>query len=440
MLREEKTMSATMNDVSPDASVSNDMLVNNLVYRQPSALSLATARAYMRHFPQVQQYSAGQTMVFDLTSGSNFVDPANSYLTFKVQLVTADALVAANFGSGSAMNLIRQVTIRSRSGTELDRVELANFWSRNYYLNTLSNEYLQRSGPVEGWGSNRDGASDAATVSSATASRFCLPLSRLSHLFKPQQKGQKLPPALMSGLHIEIIWEDPRTALYLKAGLAGDVAGYTVSNIAIVTDSISMTDDVQRTINMESAQSGLEICYDRVFTTQTALNTGATSANISIRKAVSQCLMAYTQVIDKTKIFDITADSFKSITFDATQWQYRLGSLYFPKEAYTSSGLPADAGESFINQLQVFNKLKHTDSESSVSLYDFQTKANLLAAAFERDAELELSALPVNNSRTVELDVQFYDVTAGSSTRQLLTFVSYVGVARCFIDNVASSI
>ena len=70
MFREEKQVSTQVSDMSADASVSSDMLVNNLVYKQPSALSLATQRAYTRHFPQVQTYSAGQTMVFDLTSGS----------------------------------------------------------------------------------------------------------------------------------------------------------------------------------------------------------------------------------------------------------------------------------------------------------------------------------------------------------------------------------
>jgi hypothetical protein len=439
MFREEKQVSTQVSDMSADASVSSDMLVNNLVYKQPSALSLATQRAYTRHFPQVQTYSAGQTMVFDLTSGSSYVDPENSYLTFKVQLVTAGAAITANFASGSAMNLIRQVTIRSRSGTELDRIELCNFWSRLESLNTLSDAYLTRQGPMEGWGATRDGA-DAAILSSAYEVRFCIPLARLSYLFCPEQKGQKLPPQLMSGLHMEFIWEDVRTAVYLKTGSAGDFAGYQVSNIAIVTDSIQMTDDVQRTINKESADSGLEVCYNRIFTAQTALALGSSSANVSVRKAVSQCKLAYTVCIDKTKLFDVTADSFKSVTFDATRWQYRLGSLYFPKEAIAGDGTPLDSAETYLNQLQTWNKLKHTHEESSLSFADFKLKAGVLAASFERDQELELSALPVNNSRTVELDVQFDGITSAGLTRQLITFLQYSGVVRAFIDQVSSSI
>jgi hypothetical protein len=440
MFREEKQISTQVADVSPDASVSSDLLVNNLVYKMPSALSLATSRSYMRHFPQVQTYSAGQTMVFDLTSGSSYVDAENSYLTFRVQLVSAAGNISANFGSGSAMNLIRQITIRSRSGTELDRLELCNVWSRIDSTNTLSDAYLSRQGLMEGWGLFREGVSDGAILSNVTNARFVIPLARLSHLFKPEHKGQKLPPQLMSGLHIEVIWEDVRTAVFLKTGAAGDFAGYVVSNIAIVTDSITMTDDVQKTINMESATNGLEVCYNRIFTSQMAMPLGATSANVSVRKAVSQAKLAYTVCLDKTKLFDVTADSFKSLPFDVTTWQYRLGSLYFPKEAIQCDGTQIDSVESYLNQVQTFNVLKHTHDEGSVSFTNFKGGSALLAASFERDQELELSALPVNNSRTVELDVQFEAVSSATLTRQLITFLQYCGVARTFIDNVSSSI
>jgi len=440
MYSEEKQTSTQVADVSADATVSTDMLVNNIVYRQPSALSLATQRSYARHFPQVQTYSAGQTMVLDLTSGSSYIDAENSYLTFKVQLVTSAGPITANFGSGSAMNLIRQVTIRSRSGTELDRVELANVWSRLEYSNQLSDAYLVRQGAMEGWGKLRTPA-DAAVLSDTVATRFCLPLCRLSHFFKPGQKGQKMPPQLISGLHIEIIFEDVRTACTLKApSVAGSFAGYTVSNIALVTDSIMMTDDVQRTINTESAKNGLEVCYDRVFTAQTAMAINASSANISVRKAVSQCKIAYTVCMDKTKVLDVSADSFLSVPFDATSWQYRIGSLYLPREQIQTDGTINDATESYLQQLQTWQKLKNTCEESSVSLDDFKNVSGVLAASFERDQELELSALPVNNSRTVELDVQFSTVTSANLTRQLVTFLQYCSVSRSFIDSTSSSI
>lgn len=439
MLSQDRQVSNQVSDVSADAKTSSDLLVNNLVYQQPSALSLATARAYTRHYPQVQTYSSGQTVVLDLTSGASFVDPETSYLTFEVQLKTSGGAITANFGSGSAMNLIRQTTIRSRSGTELSRTELCNHWSRFNSLNQYSNEYLSRQGLVEGWGENRGGPTDAFCVSSVVPKRFCIPLPRLDPFFSPMAKGQKIPPQLMSGLHIEIILEDVRTACYLKSGLAADFAGYDISNIAFVADSITMTDDVQRVINEESAMSGLEVGYDRVFTAQTSLPLGASSTNIQIRKAVSQCKYAYTICLDKTRLLDVTYDSFYSVAFDATNWQYRLGSLYFPKQAIQTRGAN-DATESYLQQIAMFDKLR-SEKSTCVSLVKFNLSGEgALCASFERDQALQLSALPCNNSRVAELDATFDATTSAGLTRQLISFLVYSSISRSFVENTSSSI
>ena len=437
MLSQDRQVSNQVTDVSADSS-SSDLLVNNLVYQQPSALSLATARSYTRHYPQVQTYSSGQTMVFDLTSGSFFIDPEQSYLTFDVQLVSSGGAIGANFGSGSAMNLIRQTTIRSRSGTELSRTELVNHWSRFHSLNTYDHEYLSRQGLMEGWGATRLGGTDPTILSNTAPLRVCIPLPRLDPIFSPMAKGQKLPPQLASGLHIEIIFEDVKTAVYLKTGIVADFAGFTVSNIALVTDSITMTDDVQRSINDEAAQSGLEVCYDRIFTSQTSLAEGSTSANIQIRKAVSQCKTAYTICLNKQNILNVAVDSFASVPFDGVNWQYRLGSLYFPKQAIQTRGL-GDAVESYLQQMETWDRLRGEKS-SAVSLPDFSARQSAYCASFERDQALELSALPVNNSRVAELDIQFDADTSLPLTRQLISFLTYASVSRAFIENVSSSI
>ena len=439
MLSQDRQISNQVSDVSADAKTSSDLLVNNLVYQQPSALSLATARTYTRHYPQVQKYDAGQTVVFDLTSGSFFTDNEVGYLTFDMKLKTSGAAITANFGSGSAMNIVRQSTITSRSGTELSRTELCNHWSRFHSLNNFSNEYLGRQGLMEGWGATRGGTADPAILSDTAPLRVCIPLPRLDPFFAPMAKNQKCPPQLMSGLHIELILEDVRTAVFLKSGLAADFSGYEISNIAFTTDSITMTDDVQRSINDESASSGLEVCYDRIFTAKTSLAIGSTTANIQIRKAVSQCKSVNTMCLDKAAILDVAQDSFRSVDFDAVDWSYRLGSLYFPKQSIKTRGL-GDATESYLQQIAMYDKLRGEQS-TAVSLVNFSTGGSgALCASFERDQSLQLSALPVNNSRVAELDVEFDSTSSVGLTRFLLSFITYASVSRSFAENVSSSI
>src|SRR5689334_11586455 len=56
-------------------AASSDLLVNNLSYHQPEALSLAVQRAYSRQFFQRRSYTNGETAIIDFNSGTDFVDP-----------------------------------------------------------------------------------------------------------------------------------------------------------------------------------------------------------------------------------------------------------------------------------------------------------------------------------------------------------------------------
>src|SRR4051812_1172630 len=103
-----------VSDVSQQAA-SSDLLVNNLSYHQPEALSLAVQRAYSRQFFQRRSYVNGETAIIDFNSGTDFVDPGNSYLTFTVLLAASATTATAGWGTSSAMNVIKQVTIKSRS-------------------------------------------------------------------------------------------------------------------------------------------------------------------------------------------------------------------------------------------------------------------------------------------------------------------------------------
>ena len=60
--------------------------MNNLSYHKPEALSLTVQRAYSRQYFQRQTYSNGETAIIDFNSGTDYVDPGNSYITFTVLL------------------------------------------------------------------------------------------------------------------------------------------------------------------------------------------------------------------------------------------------------------------------------------------------------------------------------------------------------------------
>lgn len=368
-------------------------------------------------------------MICDWNTGTSFINCANSYLSVSVQL-TGGAFTAASFGSGSAMNIVNEVRIRSRSGVELDRVQNANIWSMFDSVYNRSSQNLDTIGSLEGFSVGRIPTNSVLDIDPAGNSaivKFLIPLGCVSPYFRPMG-GQLLPPQLASGLRIELSLEDYRTALYQ---ISGSVTGYKITDCYFQLDSVELTDETQRTLNMESAKDGLEWSYERVYTTITQQPSAQTSISAQVRKAVSQACLVYSVAISGADKVDITKDSLVAVPFNTSSFQYRLGSLYFPHQRIENG---EDGSEATLIAYETFDKLRHPFRETSVTPATFRSKYGVLAASLERDQSLQFSGLAVNNSRTLELDATFASV---AENLEVYTFLTYCSVARAFIDNTS---
>lgn len=429
----ETQRSDQVSDVSTEAA-SSDLRINNLVYQQPAALSLAVNRSLKRQFFQRSTYTGARstTMICDWNSGTSSINLSNSYLTFKVKL-TGGALSTANWGSGSAYNVINELRIQSRSGTELDRLQNANLWGRNDSLFNMSSEWLKTVGSNQGFGKEQLGSVDGASVFTTKATRFVIPLAQLTTFFRPVD-GQILPPQLASGLHFEIVLEDFRTALYQ---VVAGITGYEIEQIYFQLDCVDLTDDCQRTVSDISARTGLEITYPRIFTAQSQLPIGQLTLSQQIRKAVSQANYVTTITLSQADKIDITKDSLFSIPFNYTSFQYRLGSLYFPNQQLTSSDPEDVACEAYTITQSVYDKLRLMYDNGSVSFSVYQLDLAVLSASFEKSQFLSISGLPVNNSRVLELNAEYAAVT---ENLEVYSFLNYTSVVRTFLDNSSCAI
>lgn len=410
-----------------EVSSRGDLQINNLIYKQPKSLSLAVNRT-MKRQPFHQTTYAQSTIAYcDWNTGSDYVNPGSSYLTFKVALTGTTP--TGNFGNGSAVNLIQQVTITGRSSTELDRTNNVNLWSKQYARNTYSNDWMSNFGAMAGFGSTGIGGMDDAILSS-TATRYVIPLPLISGFFRPVG-GQPIPPQLASGLKIELQLADYRTAIFESSGT---VTGYDITDIRIVTDSITYADDTQKTLNMESASSGLEYTYPRVYDSTSTVS--SSSFNAQIRKGVSQALSVTALLRLTADITDVTKDSLKSAAWDVSEWQMRLGNLYFPHQPISDPLV--DGLESFFMQQSCHGKTRNGHSENDVSLVDFVTNGfGAMTICLEKDQALNLSGQPLNSSRVMELTGTLANYAANN---ELTVFLEYITVVKAYIDNVVSAI
>ena len=254
-----------------DDSKRGDLLVNNLIYKQPQALSLAKSRTQVKQFFQRSDYPAaqGKTAIIDWNTGSSYIDVGNSYLSFNVVARGGNGINAYNYGSGSAMNVINRITIRSRSGAELERLEGANLWSKIDSDYALPKSFRETMGSAMGMEQIEYAGSGVGAE--PRRNRAIIPLKLLCPFFRPL-KGQLLPPQLASGLHIEIVFENTSTALTQTAGEPFTL--YDVEDIHFLLDSVDLSDETQKTINMESADNGLEWVTPNIYTAVTSLPIG----------------------------------------------------------------------------------------------------------------------------------------------------------------------
>lgn len=464
--------SAQAKQASFSSKMDGLMKANSLDYRLPPALSVVTKRQMIRHNFNQDTYASGQggQMTVVLNAGDMYIDGRNSYLSFKVV-----ASGAANFATGSAVNIIDRITFTTESGTEIERVENVNLFRRHADRHMCSQGWLDAYGQVVGYTPSWQEASVSATNASAltvdgvisdTAApattailakkgepidlnaatsviQYCIPMSKLLGLFG----SEKLLPGLglISGARIEIGLASAADALVW----AGAVGTYSVQNIHMITDSYQLSDAVLKTLNQTSATRALEVVFDTYDHVQKPEATA--QLNMDSKRAVSRAQWAFATTRLTANVGNKDVDSFASEKFKVEQQQWQLAGLFLPNNPIQGSDLGGgyyEVGEHFQNAQYVFGKVRHCLDENSVSLDKFKgvnvftrpggssrlddsnAGDGVCACVLERSAVLQGSGLPVSGSRILQLRARYFD----AQPRTIDLFMVYEKLARVFLD------
>ena len=392
------------------------LAVNELHYQMPAPLSVSTVTTNKKQYSTRNEYLPAQTIVFDINCNAA-IDCDKSFITFKV---LCDSGQSVSFGSGSGLNVIREVRIMSKSGSELDRISNFNHFARHYMRNCVSEDEIRMYDQL--WGFNLSTPAIAVNQSQT----FVFPLKFLSGLFRPHG-GVKLPPQLMSGARIELVLESVDTACIIPVGVTST---YKVLDPQISLSEHSLSDNVLKILSENAANNGLEITYDRVFTASESNGT-VSAFNTQIKKAVSQC----TSLIVEPKFSNLLAaptfDSFNSITgAEFRKYQIRVASSYFPnqecdevKEAYF-----------YASQICDRHKLKpYITYPTYVGAFDFHVGSQI-----KSDDEITSSGLAINNSASLAVNIEMDPASTQAKTYYM--YMTYTALARCFISQVSVKI
>jgi hypothetical protein len=419
------------------------LALNGLTYKLPPDLSVAIQRNNQSMYFQSPTFAPGQTAVCVLNTGASYVDFRRSFLVITASNISTTSPPAAHtcfFGpNGSACNLINRITILTRSGAQIERIDNVNqLNSARLYMEHSSSwvgqQYIDATGTITGAGAvASDGAieaglgpaamygaqgvgflpastADDAWKSNSAATnqiRFCIPLGELSTVWKHSQS--LWPAALCSGLRVELLFENAANAMMVQSSAdTGVTLNYSIDEIYLQLECYQLSDNVLRSLNEMASTSALEVVSVTAHNTQGSRGSGNNSLSLDCGRACSRAL-AFLYRERPAVAIGAGFDPFATVTMSASNYisnfQARVGSLYFPQQgvkAFNSNWRTA-VNELYANSLQCLGRFGIDDCNCATNLFKFRTQRLNIYQTLERSGVIAEAGLPLSNSRLLNV-------------------------------------
>jgi hypothetical protein len=400
---------------------------------------------------ELQRFQGGvvdTTPKFEITLGSRYsrglsVGAWNGQMDFKDSYSGTQLKRWKN--RGSAMNHIKNVRLRSRSGVEIDRLQEANLYSYKTLPYRAGRAYTETQMTAMGVGKIILSASDlnsAIAIAGTDASEvvrtitYCIPLKELGGFFEGPGTTKLIPAQILSGLKVEIDFEKTMNTVFAIPSISNNpevVTSFTgtctsvISDLEIVLDSVTLTDGVLRKLNEQSAKNSLEYYFTAIDTQSSSINT-STQLDFESRKAASRVIgvCACDRLTTSIGTPAVLTDFFSSTPWTVKQSQSRIGGQFYPNTQIVKHI------EHYVQSLWAVDKYADCRSDSlDVRLEDFMHDDGVYALTFERSNVMPLSGVPLNNSRTLSSSIKYQLPITITSTQ----FLSYVKLLKIFINN-----
>lgn len=434
-------MSSTPDMVSgPMASGLAESLlqVNQLSYRLPPQISIASKCTHVINYSQQSAYVGGNTVIFDIQTGSAFVDPQASYFRFVVR--PSDSLHA--FGSGSVGNIFSRVVVRTATGKELSRVEDANLLIKMLDVYDNSYDWKKTAGSAQGYTSDVVLATRYASIIPSTGKLFVIPFQTIMPCMSPH--GAKLmPPNIMSGLRIELTLASADDAFSSSnQGSLTSLASYTIDGVEAHLKTFELADAFQRKIQEMSVQ-GLSCIYKEHFHTIVSPGSGSTMVNTDVKKACSKALTARIVTRLASELTTAGKDRMASYKYNYTSHQARIGSDYFPNSPLQIVGAPTadNVNEAYYYALYAQSKLDRWNP-AGVSATEYLGGAptgattdiyssGIIAYNFNKSNVSDMAGYTISNSRALLIDLQ----QATADNVRLDIYLTFLRLAKVYQSN-----
>ena len=354
-------------------------------------------------------YKSGTEMKFRLKT-SGYVDPMKSWLQFEIQGTTG----APTFGVGSATNVIRNVRVFSKGGTEISRLQNANLYQK--YKQDWSNEnnWATQVGTSQGYS-----ASDLTTKQ-----KFAIPLRYISPFF---DQKKLISPMMLNDMKIEIDLANVGQAI---VSVTTPATEYTITNPRMRLHTSYLDPKIDARIKQLADSTGLILYHKEIY--HEAERGNNTSYNFGLQKAVSKgmSLAIIPRLVDSIDSTTNLVDGMSSEIFNFNKIQCSIGANHFPSQALDCS--PTDPLEPYMYSLQSWDRLSGGEDPPNVTYSNTvgtgdtyigvanNSKASV-TFSFNKSNLRDHDGYSINDSRPLNINL---DMVAAN--RQLDCYLRYV--------------
>lgn len=414
------------------------MALNNLDYNQADETVLVIHRSLVStNFSKTSYKARTENATCFLNYGGTYIDPLRGYLMMDITVkdnVESATAATLKCSFGSALNCIDEITLTTRNGLTVERVQKPNIRQFHVIPWTKGTNQVNRysSFQYELGSTNTFDYSDAVATNNHTV---CIPLTELGLGIFNNVGNKLLPPKLMSGMKIEISFADNWFAFQHSADGSAKTNDYTINNMKMVMDSVNINHGVRHILNMQaSSKQGMPLRWKSWDLTQSSV-VGGTAVNISHRYPRS---LATKGIVILTR----TPDDAKSQTTDnqlishQTKWvdqQFRYADKYYPHAKLTQSASGSEM-EFYMNTLQ--NIADGYDTSVHFGQFDDSVENQTVfcskpaAVNLENVREADLNGVAVSSGKSLD----FNGTVAVSSNFNVWFFVEYMVQCHVFSD------
>lgn len=432
-------MSNTEQKVVGKDFIDDVMEFNGLDYQPTDQRVLAKSRTLIRSAFTKTSYSApNEKATCYLSYGDAMIDPYNSYLMFDITLTdsthtnTNETVTSQN---GSALNIIDNINLRSRSGENIERAMNINI--RQYHMLRWDNTFDYRDSIQSTF--HAKGDVDYNNTKNSNNRTVCIPLSELGlGVFRPD-RGVLLPAKLIAGMTVDIQFADNWTAFTHPNDASGKANSYIVSNMAFVLDSVVVSDQVLHLLNKQaSSEEGLSLSW-KSWAVQHNTLTAGTSVDVSFRSALSDALRGFVVLTDTTTpatdALKTTVNRMNSKAVDWTASQFKYGNNYYPL-AQTTKSATGSSMEAYMQALYGFGVRAHGKCGVPYSTFIEANATNLRSTPAVVNLEASKTEDSVGVAVSSGRSIDFSGTVSASTTCDIYFFVEHLVKCKIFSTKI----